>query len=49
MLVDVANFLFNTSVSFFNSIMTDWGIIGIGLISTFLLIRVVNFIKRFFK
>lgn len=49
MLVDVANFLFNTSISFFNSIITDWGIIGVGLIATFLLIRVANFIRRFFK
>lgn len=49
MLVQVSNFLFSVGLSLFNSIMSDWGIIGLGLISTFLLIRVVNFMKRFFK
>lgn len=48
-MVEVANYLFNTSILFFNSLMSDWGIIGIGVISTFLLVRVVNFIRRFFK
>lgn len=49
MLVQVSNFLFSVGLSLFNSLMTEWGIIGLGLVSTFLLIRVVNFIKRFFK
>lgn len=48
-MVDVANYLFNTSILFFNSLMSDWGIIGIGIVSTFLLVRVANFIRRFFK
>lgn len=49
MLVQVSTFLFSVGSQFFSSIMSDWGIIGLGLIATFLLIRVVNFIKRFFK
>lgn len=44
-----AQWLFSTGLSFFNSIMSDWGVIGVGLVSTFLIIRVVNFVKRFFK
>lgn len=46
---EVAQYLFNTSILFFNSIVSDWGIIGMGILSTFLLIRVVNFMRRFFK
>lgn len=49
MLVQVSDFLFNLGSMFFNSILSDWGIIGLGLISTFLIVRVVNFIRRFFK
>lgn len=49
MLVQVAEFLFNTGTMFFNSIMTTWGIIGMGIVSTFILVRVANFIKRFFR
>lgn len=49
MLVQVSQFLYSVGSMFFNSIMSEWGIIGIGLISTFLIIRVVNFIRRFFK
>lgn len=48
-MVEVADFLFNSGIAFFNSLVNDWGIIGIGIVSTFLLIRVVNFIRRFFK
>lgn len=48
-MTEVATWLFNVGIAFFNSLLYDWGIIGFGVISTFLLIRVVNFIKRFFK
>lgn len=48
-MLDVANWLFSTGLSFFNSILSDWGIVGIGILSTFLLVRVVNFMRRFFK
>lgn len=48
-MLDVANWLFNTGLRFFNSVLNDWGIIGIGILSTFLLVRVVNFMRRFFK
>lgn len=48
-MLDVANWIFSTGLSFFNSILSDWGIIGVGILSTFLLIRVVNFMRRFFK
>lgn len=49
MFVEVANFIFTFGLSLFQSISTTWGIIGMGLLSTFLLLRVVNFIKRFFR
>lgn len=49
MFVQVGNFLIDTMLKYFNSIATDWGIIGIGMISIFVLQRVINFIKRFFK
>lgn len=48
-MVDVAQWLFNTGILFFNSLLSDWGIIGLGIISTFLLVRVVNFMRRFFR
>lgn len=48
-MVEVSNWLFNIGSMFFQSILNDWGIIGLGLISTFILVRVVNFIKRFFR
>lgn len=49
MLTQVSSFLFSVGKLFFDSILSDWGIIGLGLIATFLVIRVVKFIKRFFK
>lgn len=48
-LITITVWLFNTGKSLFDSILTDWGIIGLGILSTFLIIRVVNFMKRFFK
>lgn len=49
MFVQVADFLFSTGKLIFDSLLTDWGIIGIGILSTFFIVRVTNFIKRFFK
>lgn len=49
MLVTVANSLFQWGKMFFQSLITDWGIIGFGIVCTFILVRVVNFIKRFFR
>lgn len=49
MLVQVADFLFSSGKKFFDSLLTDWGIIGFGIISVFVLPRVVNFMKRFFR
>lgn len=49
MLIQVSEFIFKTALDFFNSLLSDWGIIGLGIVSTFLLIRVVNFIRRLFK
>lgn len=49
MLTQVAQFLFSTGSRFFNSILSDWGIIGYGILSTFLIVRVTNFIRRFFR
>lgn len=49
MLLQVANFMFDSSRKLFQSMLTDWGIIGLSLIGTFLLIRVANFMRRFFK
>lgn len=49
MLLQVAQFLFNTASDFFNSLLSDWGIIGFGIVATFLLVRVTNFIRRFFR
>lgn len=48
-MAQVAQWLFDTGSLFFNSIMTDWGIVGLGVIATFLIIRVVNFVKRFLR
>lgn len=48
-LVQVAQWLFDNGVRLFNSIVNDWGIIGLGLVSTFLLVRVANFMHKFFK
>lgn len=48
-MVDVAAFLFNTGSMFWQSLLNDWGIIGLGLVSTFLIVRVANFIRRFFR
>lgn len=49
MLVQVADFLFMSGKKFFDSLLTDWGIIGFGIISMFVFPRVVNFMKRFFR
>lgn len=49
LLTTVAQFLFSVGSKFFNSILTDWGIIGLGVLSTFVIIRVVNFVRRLFK
>lgn len=49
MLLQVSEFLFNVATNIFDSLLSDWGIIGLGIVSTFLLIRVVNFIRRLFK
>ena len=46
---ETAAWLFKFATALFNSMMTTWGILGVGLISTFLVVRVVNFIKRFLK
>lgn len=48
-LVQVADFLYSTSLSLFNSLKSDWGILGLFILSSFLLIRVANFMRRFFK
>lgn len=44
MLAQVADFLFLSGKKFFDSLLTDWGIIGFGIISMFVFPRVVNFI-----
>lgn len=49
MLQNVADFLFSTGRSFFNSFLSDWDILGYAIISFFIFPRVVNFIKRFFR
>lgn len=49
MLTQVAQFLFNSGKSFFDSFMSDWGIIGYGIVIAFVIPRVVNFMKRFFQ
>lgn len=48
MLANVADFLFTSGKKFFDSLLTDWGIIGMGIIFMFIMPRVVNFMKRFF-
>lgn len=48
MLKEVATFLFNSGKLFFDSLLSDWGIIGLGIISCFIIPRITNFIKRFF-
>lgn len=48
-MVDVANFLFDTGRKFFNSFLSDWDVIGYGIISVFVVPRVYNFIRRFFR
>lgn len=49
MFVQVANFLFSLAKQIFDSISTSWGVIGFGILSTFLFARVINFIRRFFR
>lgn len=49
MFLQVANFLFDSGKRIFDSLLSDWGIIGISVIASFVLIRVAEFIKRFFK
>lgn len=49
MFTQTANWLFSIGSSFFNSLLSDWGIIGFGVLSTFLIVRVFNFVKRFFR
>lgn len=49
MLKEVANFLLNSGKLFFDSIMIDWGVIGYGIVAVFVIARLENFVKRFFK
>lgn len=45
----VANYIFTVGKQLFDSLLSVWGIIGLGIVFNFLLVRVVNFIKKFFK
>ncbi len=47
--VDVANWLFTSGQTIFSSLVSQWGIIGVGIVATFLLVRVSNFMHRFFR
>lgn len=47
--VNAGTWLFQSAQSLFSSMLKDWGIIGIGIIATFLLVRVSNFMHRFFR
>ena len=47
-MVDVADFIFSICKNFFDSFLSDWGIIGFGIISIFIIPRVANFVKRLF-
>lgn len=49
MLAKVATFLFDSGKEIFDSILNDWGLIGYGIIFMFIMPRVVNIMKRFFK
>lgn len=49
MLSQTADFLFSSGKKFFDSFLSDWGIIGYGIIIVFIIPRVVNFMKRFFR
>lgn len=46
---ELAQWVFNTGSSFFQSLLTDWDILGFFIIAYFLIVRVVNFVKRFLK
>lgn len=48
-MTEVANFLFVSGKKFFDSFLSDWGIIGFGMIAVFVVPRIVNFMKRFFR
>lgn len=48
-LISTANYLLQWAKSFYDSFLTDWGILGMAIISFFVLPRVTNFIRRMFK
>lgn len=49
MLIQLAQFIFDSATKVFNSILADWGFIGYYIIAAPLIVRAVNFVKRMFK
>lgn len=47
-LIQTADIMISWMKMFYDSFLTDWGILGMAIISFFVVPRVVNFIKRMF-
>lgn len=48
MITQVSKWLFDSLALIFNGILT-WGIIGFGMVSVYLIGRIINLIKKFFR
>lgn len=48
-LITVSNTLFRWLKSFYDSFLSDWGIIGMAIISFLVIPRVTNFMRRMFR
>lgn len=48
-MTDTLNFLLSTAKGYFNIFIDEGGILGFGIVVAFVVPRVVNFMKRFFK
>lgn len=48
-LILVANTLFNWVKRFYDSLMSDWGILGYAIVSSFVIARVIRFMRKMFR
>lgn len=46
-MIDSAQFLISSAKAFFDSLLSDWGVIGYGIIAVLIVRPVIKFIKRF--
>lgn len=49
MLMQIFDYFSSVFLSLFNSFLSDWGFIGLSIVFVFVIVRVVNFVKRLFR